>query len=588
MPQIRTRQLLGSDYPVVTYGSGLQSFMSVETVSGSPLVGTAIARALRGEQSLTILIDGDSNENIGASGYLSRGARNFSLLAAQDAGLVRSGFIPCYGIAGIYTAVMPVRAVATGGGLLTADLTAGQITTLTPKLPAAWLNASANPIYSAPSGTGGNGIFAGLQAFGTNIDPKYGVGAGAETPWWNRTNSETYCDVYCLRCNEAGYGAEVIVRVTPTDTLQGAVGASPVVTYTSGSGGIPAATLTSEAVTNGTVVVVRVPVTFTDGGSVVRNCAQLNITGSGGKVAICGVEFVRPNAKGLSFSVVSARSGYKLANYVNDHADAGPVYKVFADQIRADGGEVAYLPQACVNDAYVIPTSTATAYKAIVESRIAQVRQSSWLGANTPIILVAAPYRDSGTNSADAQDSAYDQYPSALRDIATQGTSGIIALNARKYLHKLGLNRGSETVYFSSSVMTFPSSARGGGVGGQEGVDQWRLNALNPVTPLVNYSYSAGTIVSFPSLGTMLCTSTAANEHPVAGGGANYQKWQARRQWLSYVAPTVTEPAKTANDSITNGTNLTNMDNVHFGGAGMFKIRMAETTLILQAAAMLS
>jgi hypothetical protein len=78
-----------------------------------------------------------------------------------------------------------------------------------------------------------------------------------------------------------------------------------------------------------------------------------------------------------------------------------------------------------------------------------------------------------------------------------------------------------------------------------------------------------------------------ANEHPVAGGGANYTKWQARRQWLSYAAPTVTEPLKTANDSITNGTNLINMDNVHFGGAGMFKIRMAETTLILQAAAML-
>ena len=586
MPQIRTRQLLGSDYPVVTYGSGLQSFMSVETVSGSPLVGTAIARALRGEQSLTILIDGDSNENIGASGYLSRGARNFSLLAAQDAGLVRSGFSPCNGNAGIYTVIVPVRAVATGGGNLTADLTAGQITTLTPKLPAAWLNASANPIYSVASGTGGSGIFAGLQAFGTNVDPKYGVGAGAETPWWNRTEGETFCDVYCLRCNETGYGAEIIVRVTPTDTLQGAVGPSPVVTYTSGSGGIPAATLTSEAVTNGTVVVVRVPVTFNNGG--LKNCAQLNITGSGGKVAVCGVEFVRPNAKGLSFSVVSGRSGYKLANYVNDHAAAGPVYKVFADRIRADGGEVAYLPQACVNDAYVAPVSTATAYKAIVESRIAQVRQSSWLGENIPIILVAAPYRDSATNSADAQDAAYDQYPSALRDIATQNTSGIIALNARKYLHKLGLNRGSETVYYSGSLMTFPSSARGGSVGGQEGVDQWRLNALNPVTPLVNYSYSAGTIVSFPSLGTMLCTATVANEHPVAAGGANATKWQARRQWLSYAAPTVTEPAKTANDSITNGTNQVNMDQVHFGGAGMFKIRMAETTLILQAAAMLS
>lgn len=556
--------------------------MSVETVAGSGEVGDAIARALRGEKSLTILIDGDSNENVGASGALSRGARNFSLLAAQDAGLVRSGFVPCNGIAGIYTVAVPVRAVATNGNNLTADLTAGEITTLTSKLPGAWLNASANPIYAAPSGTATGGIFAGLQAFGTNVDPKFGAGAGADTPWWNRTNGETFCDVYCLRCNTAGYGSEITVRVTPTDTLQGAASPSPVVTYTSGSGGIPAANLNSEPATNGTVVIVRVPVTFDSGG--LKNCSQVNITGVGGKVAICGVEFVRPNAKGLAFSVVSGRSGYKLANYVNDHAAAGPVYKVFADQIRADGGDVAYLPQACVNDAYVSPVSSATAYGSIVQSRIAQIRQDSWLGQNTPIILVAAPYRDSGTNSADAQDSEYDQYPSVLRNIATQNSSGIVALNLRKYLHKLGFNRGSETVFFSGSLMTFPSSARGGGVGGQEGVDQWRLNALNPVTTLVNYSYAAGTVVSFPAAGTMLCTATAANEHPFAGGGANYTKWQARRQWLAYSAPTVTEPAKTANDSITNGTNLSNIDQVHFQGSAVFKVRMAETALIMQAA----
>lgn len=589
MRSIRTRPIYDSGFPQIAFGSGEGSYLTTETVAGSAQVGQAVARALRGERSLTILIDGDSNENVAASGELSRGSRNLSLLATQDSGLVRTGLIAAGGTNLVYTLQIPVRSSPANGNNLQNDLTAGEIATLTPKLPASWLQSNACPIFSAPPVSGGtNGIFAGLQAIGEAVDPRLGVAGGTETPWWDRTDNETFCDIYLLRHNGSGYANEIEVRITATDTLLGAVGPSPVVTYTSGSGGIAAANLTSAAAVDAQVVIIRFPVTFKDSGNVLRRCAQLNIRGSGGKAAVIGYDFVRPSKKGLAFSVVSGRSGYKLANYVNDHASAGPVYKTIADWIRQDGGDIAYLPQACVNDAYAVPVSTAAQYKTTVQSRITQIRSDTWLGQNTPVFLVAAPYRDSNTNTVDANDAEYDKYPSVLRDIATT-SAFTVSLNLRKYLHKLGFNRGSETSFFSGSAITFPTSARGGSIAAREGVDQWRLNALNPVTPLVAYPYSAGTLVSFPDAGNMLAIQANSGSHPY-GGGANYQNWRAARQWLTSIgANGISEPAKTANDSIVNATIAGGqVDPVHFRGRAMFLIRLAETNLIIQSAAMLS
>lgn len=721
--------------------------MAVETIAGSPLIGDAVALALRGQQSMTIFIDGDSNENPGAEGYLSLGSRNLSLLAAQDAGLVRSGFI-APGFSN-YTTTVPARTNASNGNVTssdfktnlarqsqalatspwTADATgvgsvvptrtdnddiapdgtqtatrlqmtrgasgysrvqqlltstasqdhtlsiwmklksgstpvgvglriggdgtyvtnhtvtsswqrfsytvpaAGQPNTtvdaqimlwssitgnsltadilvwgcqleqassasayipttttsrthgdvLTPMLPASWINGS-QPIYSAPSGTGTAGMYFNLQSKGTHIDPRFGIGAGSETPWWSQTAGETFCDIYLLKIKLPGYGSEVTARVTATDTLAGFGSVNPVVTYTSGSGGIAAANLNASEYTTNDIAVVRIPITFQDSGNVTRLASQVNITGSGGKVVVCGVEFVRPNSKGLSFSVVSGRSGYKLSQYVSDHASAGPVYKTISDRAKSDGAVVGYWPQACVNDAYVVPKATAAQFKATVESRIAQVRSSSWLGPNTFIILPGAPYRDSGTNSADANDAEFDNYPSAMRDIATQNTTGIVALNVRKYLHKIGFNRGSENPFLSGSAWTIPTSVRGGSVANIDGIDQWRLNGLNPVTTLVDYSYASGTLASFPSAGYMVTVTSAAGsaDHPLRTGNG---KWYAARQWLTIPgASSITaEPAKTASDSIASGT----PDLVHFRGNAVWRVRSAETHLLLQTAATL-
>lgn len=748
MRSIRTRPL-GSipDAPSIVYGSGAQSFLNVETIAGSPLVGEAVALALRGQQSMTVFIDGDSNENPGSEGYLSLGARNSSLLAAQDAGLVRSGFIsPGFSN---YTTTIPVRSNATNGNVTSSDFTTnlvqqsqalatspwtkdangsgssvptvtnnddtapdgtqtatrlqltrgasgfsrvqqlrsstasqphtlsvwmklksgttpvgvglriggdgtyvvnhtvtstwqrfsytvpavGQPNTtvdaqimlwssiagnsltadilvwgcqlelatsvsayiptttasrshsdvLTPMLPASWIGGS-QPMYSAPSGTGTAGVFFNLQSRGTHVDPRLGVGAGADTPWWSQTAGETFCDIYLLKIKLPGYGSEVTARVTATDTLAGFGSVNAVATYTSGSGGIAAANLNASEYTTNDIAVVRIPVTFQDSGNVTRLASQVNITGSGGKVVVCGVEFVRPNSKGLSFSVVSARSGYKLSQYVTDHADAGPVYKTIADRAKADGAVVAYWPQACVNDAYVAPKATAAQFKSTVESRIAQVRQATWLGQTTFIVLPGAPYRDSGTNSVDSNDAEFDNYPSAMRDIATQNTSGIVALNVRKYLHKIGFNRASENPFLSGSAWTVPTSVRGGSVANIDGIDQWRLNGLNPVNPLVDYSYASGTLASFPSAGYMVSVATAAgaSDHPLRSGNG---KWYAARQWLTIpgASSITSEPAKTANDSIAAGT----PDLVHFRGHAVWRVRAAETHLLLQTAATL-
>ena len=751
MPQIRTRQLQGSTYPPITYGSNSQSYMSVETIAGSPLVGDAVARALRSEQSMTIFIDGDSNEEPGGSGSLSQGSRNLSLLAAQDSGLVRSGFTP--GGFSSYTTTIPVRtnygtSVATttefktnlvlqsqnlgiapwaadqgGAGLvptvtsnytgatapdgtmtatrlqlnrvgtglsrvqqlvntgtagvnqtmsiwmkLTSGSTPVQVglrlggdgtyivnhtvtdtwqriqytvlaagpgttttvdpqillwssmatpvassisadivvwgcqiemassasayiptttvavshtTKLSPMLPGSWLTGS-HAIRSAP--TSGDGMFFNLQSKGTHVDPRFGVGAGADTPWWSQTAGETYCDIYLLKIKLDGYGSEVIARVTATDTLAGTATINAVQTYTSGSGGIPAVNLNASDYTTNDIAVVRIPVTFQDSGGTTRNTCQVNITGSGGKVVVCGVEFVRPNAKGIAFSVISGKGGYKLATYVSDHALAGPVYKVISDRAKADGGVVGYWPQACVNDAYVATKATAAQFKTTVESRIAQIRQETWMGGSTFIMLPSAPYRDSGTNSADSNDTEFDNYPSAMRNIATQGTTGIVALNVRKYLHKLGFNRASENPFFSGSAWTIPSSVRGGSVVNQDNIDQWRLNGLNPLTTLVDYSYASGTLASFPSLGYMVSVASAsgATDHPLRSGNG---KWYAARQWLTVAAASTitTEPAKTASDTIAAGV----IDLVHFRGNAVWKIRSAETHLLLQTAATL-
>lgn len=747
MRSIRTRPL-GSipDAPSIIYGTGEQSFLNVETVAGSPAVGDAVAAALRGQQSMAIFIDGDSNENAGADGFLSLGARNLSLLAAQDAGLVRSGFIsPGFSS---YTTTIPVRSNGTNGNVTSTDFTTNLLTrsealgtspwtagsggggttptvtnnddtapngtqtatrlqlnnsgggfsrvqqtvsgtigaaytfsvwmklksgstpatvairigadgtpsnvnktvtstwqrfsttytllattadaqimlwttlststaadvvvwgamleaassasayiptttatrthgdVLTPMLPASWIGGS-QPMYSAPSGTGTAGVFFSLQSRGTHVDPRLGIGAGAETPWWSQTAGETFCDIYLLKIKLPGYGSEVTARVTATDTLAGFGSVNAVATYTSGSGGIAAANLNASDYTTNDIAVVRIPVTFQDSGNVTRLASQVNITGSGGKVVVCGVEFVRPNSKGLSFSVVSGRSGYKLSQYVTDHAEAGPVYKTIADRAKADGGVVAYWPQACVNDAYVATTSTAAQFKATVESRIAQVRQDSWMGQSTFIILPGAPYRDSGTSSANANDAEFDKYPSAMRDIATTNTFGIVALNVRKYLHKIGFNRGSENPYASTTLWTIPTSVRGGSVAGGDGVDQWRLNALNPANPLVDYSYSSGTLASFPSAGYMVTVASAsgASDHPLRSGNG---KWYAARQWLVLrgASSITSEPAKNANDSIANLT-AGDVDLVHFRGNAVYRIRAAETHLLLQTAATL-
>lgn len=745
MRSIRTRPL-GSipDAPSIIYGTGEQSFLNVETVAGSPAVGDAVAAALRGQQSMAIFIDGDSNENAGADGFLSLGARNLSLLAAQDAGLVRSGFIsPGFST---YTTTIPVRSNGTNGNVTSTDFTTNLLTrsealgtspwtagsgaggttptvdnnddtapngtqtatrlqlnnsgggfsrvqqlvtgtigvaytfsvwmklksgstpatvairiggdgtpanvnqtvtstwqrfsttytllataadaqimlwtnfapagtadilvwgaqleaassasayiptttatrthgdVLTPMLPASWIGGS-QPMYSAPSGTGTAGVFFSLQSRGTHVDPRLGIGAGAETPWWSQTAGETFCDIYLLKIKLPGYGSEVTARVTATDTLAGFGSVNAVATYTSGSGGIAAANLNASDYTTNDIAVVRIPVTFQDSGNVTRLASQVNITGSGGKVVVCGVEFVRPNSKGLSFSVVSGRSGYKLSQYVTNHADAGPVYKTIADRAKADGAVVAYWPQACVNDAYVATTSTAAQFKATVESRIAQVRQDSWMGPSAFIILPGAPYRDSGTSSANANDAEFDKYPSAMRDIATANTFGIVALNVRKYLHKIGFNRGSENPYASTTLWTIPTSVRGGSVAGGDGVDQWRLNALNPVNPLVNYSYSSGTLASFPSAGYMVTVASAsgASDHPLRSGNG---KWYAARQWLVLrgASSITAEPAKNANDSIANLT-AGDVDLVHFRGNAVYRIRAAETHLLIQTAA---
>lgn len=744
MRAIRTRQLQ-NEFPPISYGSGEASFMSVETVAGSPQVGQAVARALRGEQSLTIFIDGDSNENAGADGYLSLGARNMSLLAAQDSGLVRSGFIPL-GFSN-YTTTIPVRSSSQSSGNTTStDFTTNLLTrseslatspwsadsngtgsvtptrtdnyatapdgtqtatriqftrgasgfsrvqqtktstasqphtlsvwmkltsgtssvgvglriggdgtyvinhtvtstwqrfsytvpavgqanttvdaqillwssitgnstsadilvwgaqlelatsvsayiptttaarshsdVLTSMLPASWIGGS-QPIYSAPST--GDGLFFSLQSRGTHVDPRFGVGAGVDTPWWSTTAGETFCDIYLLKIKLPGYGSEVVAKVTATDTLAGFAAVSAVQTYTSGSGSIAAVNLNASDYTTNDIAVVRVPVQFQDSGNTTRRACQVTITGSGGKVAVCGVEFVRPNAKGLSFSVVSGRSGYKLANYVNDHASAGPAYKALADRAVADGSAIGYLPQACVNDAYVATVSSAAQYKTTVESRIAQVRSESWLGSSVLIFLTGAPYRDSGTSSAASEDAEFDKYPSVLRDIAL-ANGNVVALNLRKYLHKLGFNRGSENPYASTTLWTIPTSQRGGSVASADGIDQWRLNALNPVTTLVNYSYASGTLVSFPSAGYMVSVASAsgANDHPLRSGNG---KWYAARQWLVLRAPSgmAAEPAKTANDSITNLV-AGDVDLVHFRGAAVYRIRSAETNLIIQAA----
>lgn len=747
MRSIRTRPL-GSiqDAPSIIYGTGEQSFLNVETVAGSPAVGDAVAAALRGQQSMAIFIDGDSNENAGADGFLSLGARNLSLLAAQDAGLVRSGFISPG--SSNYTTTIPVRSNATNGNVTSTDFTTNLLTrsealgtspwtagsggggttptvtdnddtapngtqtatrlelnnsgggfsrvqqtvsgtigvaytfsvwmklksgstpatvairigsdgnpsnvnktvtstwqrfsttytllattadaqimlwttlststaadvvvwgaqleaassasayiptttatrthgdVLTPMLPASWIGGS-QPMYSAPSGTGTAGVFFSLQSRGTHVDPRLGIGAGAETPWWSQTAGETFCDIYLLKIKLPGYGSEVTARVTATDTLAGFGSVNAVATYTSGSGGIAAANLNASDYTTNDIAVVRIPVTFQDSGNVTRLASQVNITGSGGKVVVCGVEFVRPNSKGLSFSVVSGRSGYKLSQYVTAHAEAGPVYKTIADRAKADGGVVAYWPQACVNDAYIATTSTAAQFKATVESRIAQVRQDSWMGQSTFIILPGAPYRDSGTSSANANDAEFDKYPSAMRDIATTNTFGIVALNVRKYLHKIGFNRGSENPYASTTLWTIPTSVRGGSVAGGDGVDQWRLNALNPVNPLVDYSYSSGTLASFPSAGYMVTVASAsgASDHPLRSGNG---KWYAARQWLVLrgTSSIISEPAKNANDSIANLT-AGDVDLVHFRGNAVYRIRAAETHLLLQTAATL-
>lgn len=752
MPQIRTRQLLGSAYPPITYGSGSQSYMSVETIAGSPLVGDAVARALRGEQSMTIFIDGDSNEEPGGSGLLSQGSRNLSLLAAQDSGLVRSGFTP--GGFSNYTTTVPVRSnygaavetttefktnlalqsqnlgispwaagqggvglvptvtsnytgtaapdgtmtatrlqldrVGPGAGLsrvqqllttgtagvdqtmsiwmkltsgstpvnvglrlggdgtyivshsvtdtwqrfqytvlasgpgttttvdaqillwssiagnaLSADIVVwgcqiemassasayiptttvavSHTTMLTPMLPPSWLTGS-HAIRSAPtSGVGVDGMYFNLQSKGTHVDPRFGVGAGADTPWWSQTAGETYCDIYLLKIKLHGYGSEVTARVTATDTLAGFGSIVPVQTYTSGSGGIPAVNLNASDYTTNDIAVVRIPVTFQDSGGTTRLVSQVNITGSGGKVVVCGVEFVRPNAKGIAFSVISGKGGYTLAKYVSDHTLAGPVYKVISDRAKADGGVVGYWPQACVNDAYVT-ASTAAQFKTTVESRIAQIRDTTWMGNATFIMLPSAPYRDSGTNLVDSNDARFDNYPSAMRDIATQGTTGIVALNVRKYLHKLGFNRGSENPFFSGSAWVIPSSVRGGSVVNQDNIDQWRLNGLNPLTTLVDYSYASGTLASFPSAGYMVSVASAsgAADHPLRTGNG---KWYAARQWLTVAAASTitTEPAKTASDTIAAGV----IDLVHFRGNAVWKIRSAETHLLLQTAATL-
>jgi hypothetical protein len=237
-----------------------------------------------------------------------------------------------------------------------------------------------------------------------------------------------------------------------------------------------------------------------------------------------------------------------------------------------------------VNDAYVAPKATAAQFKSTVESRIAQVRQSTWLGGATFIVLPGAPYRDSGTNSVDSNDAEFDNYPSAMRDIATQNTSGIVALNVRKYLHKLGFNRASENPFLSGLAWTVPTSVRGGSVANIDGIDQWRLNGLNPVNPLVDYSYASGTLASFPSAGYMVSVATAAgaSDHPLRTGNG---KWYAARQWLTIpgASSITSEPAKTANDSIAAGT----PDLVHFRGHAVWRVRAAETHLLLQTAATL-
>jgi hypothetical protein len=749
MRTIRTRPIFDSGFPQINFGTGESSYLTTETVAGSPRVGQSVARALRGEKSLTIFIDGDSNENAGADGYLSLGARNMSILAAQDAGLVRSGFIPL-GFSN-YTTTIPVRTSSGGNGnttstdfktnlvrqsqaLATSPWTAdssgsGSVTptrtnnddtapdgtqtatriqftrgasgfsrvqqtltstasqdhtlsvwmklksgttsvgvglriggdgtyvtthtvtstwqrfsytvpaagqpnttvdaqimlwssiagnslsadvlvwgaqleqaasasahiptttvarshsdVLTPMMPPSWIGGS-QPIYSAPST--GDGIFFSLQSRGTHVDPRLGLGAGADTPWWSQTAGETYCDIYLLKIKLPGYGSEVIARVTATDTLAGFGSVSAVATYTSGSGGIAAANLNSSNFTTNDIAVVRVPVTFQDSGSVTRLASQINITGSGGKVAVCGVEFVRPNAKGLSFSVVSGRSGYKLSQYVNDHASAGPVYKTLADRAIADGSDIGYLPQACVNDAYVATVSTAAQYKATVQSRIAQMQSSSWLGVNTLVFLMGAPYRDSGTSSVATEDAEFDKYPSVLRDVAVS-SGNVVALNLRKYLHKLGFNRASENPYASTTLWTMPTSVRGGSVASADGIDQWRLNALNPVTTLVDYSYASGTLASFPSAGYMVSVASAsgAADHPLRTGNS---KWYAARQWLILrgASGITSEPAKTSNDSITN-LSAGDVDLVHFRGSAVYRIRSAETNLIIQAAVILA
>jgi hypothetical protein len=157
-------------------------------------------------------------------------------------------------------------------------------------------------------------------------------------------------------------------------------------------------------------------------------------------------------------------------------------------------------------------------------------------------------------------------------------------LNVRKYLHKLGFNRGSENPFFSGSAWVIPSSVRGGSVVNQDNIDQWRLNGLNPLITLIDYSYAAGTLTSFPSGGYMVsvAASVGATDHPLRSGNG---KWYAARQWLTVAAAsTITsEPAKTASDSIAAGV----IDLVHFRGNAVWKIRSAETHLLLQTAAVL-
>lgn len=527
--------------------------------AGSTTGAAIVASALRGNSQLKLIVDGDSNEMQSAAGGMRSFCRNVALLQVQEAigeKLISCGFKQTAAMSSsFWIATAPVRHATSGTTALTADaaytgLSAAAKAALLAALPPNW-RANALVLPSSAS----SGIFAGLQSKGDNYPPEIGIGVGPGVTSWDTTDGATYIDAYFLTCSTAGFTGEAVFRVTQTDTTNAAVGISAALTYTTGSNGIAALTLTDTGLVtsddaNGlpTIRAVRVgPINF--GG---KKTAQVNITGdASGKVICLGYEFVRPNSKGLAFPVIAAASNHSAATYNSTYPNDGQAYTKYA-ALNTQATIGFYVSMGLNSSA--VDTATADTY---VSDTIALLnRRRGHVGNGSALVVVGGCQYYDANAAISAQQLIYDTYTDAMMQAGAAGRLGPnwIVLNVRRAMNVIGHNWNGEDLSAGSIVTT-------GAVGGQGCLPKpW-----DGVTTLGN-----NTLIGCANSPSPILTSAsgpAAALHPIGGSNPMTNGYKSAYRIFS------------AND--TSG----NANNSHYSPGGYRMLCQTEINLLERAAA---